>query len=252
MEIPCGFNYNAFQLLKYMVEIWEAKSKKEKADELPVIIPLVVYHGKDRWKIRTTLGEMITGYEGLPEAIKKVTPNYEYLLYDLSRYTDEEIKGGVINRIAIAMLRDIQGKDIKGIFEVLFRAAEYLQELEDKHTGIEYFETLMRYIFNARADLTRADFNSVNSVVKKIETTYPEGSEVVMTLAEIFREEGKEEGILKGMEKGMEKGIEVGAKQGKIEVAKNAIREGMELGLIAKLTGLSKKEIEKIAKEIGN
>jgi predicted transposase/invertase (TIGR01784 family) len=73
-----------------------------------------------------------------------------------------------------------------------------------------------------------------------------------MTLAEIFREEGKEEGILKGMEKGMEKGIEVGAKQGKIEVAKNAIREGMELGLIAKLTGLPKKEIEKIAKEIGN
>jgi predicted transposase/invertase (TIGR01784 family) len=239
----------AFQLLKYMVEIWEAKSKKEKDDELPVIIPLVVYHGKDRWKIRTTLGEMITGYEGLPEAIKKVTPNYEYLLYDLSRYTDEEIKGGVINRIAIAMLRDIQGKDIKGIFEVLFRAAEYLQELEDKQTGIEYFETLMRYIFNARADLTRADFNSV---VKKIETTYPEGSEVVMTLAEIFRKEGKEEGILKGMEKGMEKGIEVGAKQGKIEVAKRLIKMGLSMEQIVDATGLPKKEIEKIAKEIGN
>jgi hypothetical protein len=176
-----------------------------------VIIPLVVYHGKDRWKIGTTLGEMITGYEDLPEAIKKFTPNYEYLLYDLSRYTDDEIKGGVINRIAIAMLRDIQGKDIKGIWEVLFRAAEYLRELEDKQTGIEYFETLMRYMFNARADLTRADFNSV---VKKIETTYPEGSEVVMTLAEIFREEG------------MEKGIEVGAKQGKIEVAKGLIKWG--------------------------
>jgi hypothetical protein len=41
----------------------------------------------------------------------------------------------------------------------------------------------------------------------------------------------------------MEKGMEVGAKQGKIEVAKNAIREGMELGLIEKLTGLPKKEI---------
>ncbi|ABI67501.1 Rpn family recombination-promoting nuclease/putative transposase [Syntrophomonas wolfei] len=36
----------AFQLLRYMMEIWETKSKKEKADELPVIIPLVVYHGK--------------------------------------------------------------------------------------------------------------------------------------------------------------------------------------------------------------
>ncbi|MGI6487095.1 MAG: DUF4351 domain-containing protein [Syntrophothermaceae bacterium] len=39
--------------------------------------------------------------------------------------------------------------------------------------------------------------------MKKIETTYPEGSEVVMTLAEIFREEG----IIKGMEEGEAKAL---------------------------------------------
>nr|WP_242843516.1 Rpn family recombination-promoting nuclease/putative transposase [Clostridium tetani] len=36
----------AFQLLKYMIEIWESKIKKEKTDKLPMIIPLVIYHGK--------------------------------------------------------------------------------------------------------------------------------------------------------------------------------------------------------------
>ncbi|MGI6487096.1 MAG: Rpn family recombination-promoting nuclease/putative transposase [Syntrophothermaceae bacterium] len=70
----------------------------------------------------TTLGEIITGYEDLPEDVKKLTSNYEYLLYDLSRYTDDEIKGGAINRIAMTISRDIQGKDIKGIFKVLFKA----------------------------------------------------------------------------------------------------------------------------------
>ena len=77
-----------------------------------------------------------------------------------------------------------------------------------------------------------------------------------MTLAEIFRKEGKEEGILKGMEKGMEKGIEkgieVGAKQGKIEVAKRLIKMGLSMEQIVDATGLPKKEIQKIAKEIGN
>ena len=63
-----------------------------------------------------------------------------------------------------------------------------------------------------------------------------------MTLAQVFREEGKKEGIIKG--------IEVGAQRNKLEVARNAIKEGMELGLIARLTGLSKKEIEAIAKEM--
>ncbi|MDD2511324.1 MAG: transposase, partial [Syntrophomonas sp.] len=80
------------------------------------------------------------------------------------------------------------------------RAVSYLLELDDKQTGIEYFETLMRYIFSARTDLTRADFNRV---VKKIETTYPEGSEAVMTLAEIFREEGREEGMETGEAKAL-------------------------------------------------
>mgnify|MGYP001254971748 CR=1 FL=1 len=95
----------------------------------------------------------------------------------------------------------------------------------------------MRYIFSVDKSLTSSD---VNKIVKKIETTYPEGSEVVMTLAEKLREEGLKEGLEKGLEKG------------KLEVARNAIKEGMELDLIAKLTGLPKKEIEKIAAEMDN
>ena len=125
----------AFQLLRYMMEIWETKSKKEKADELPVIIPLVVYHGKDRWKIGTTLGEMIVGYKDLPEDIKKFTPNYEYLLYDLSQFTDDEIKGEAQLRILFTTLRDIFTKDSKSLQDSVFRAVSYLRELDDKKNG---------------------------------------------------------------------------------------------------------------------
>lgn len=55
--------------------------------------------------------KMITGYEKLPQDIKKFTPNYEYLLYDLSGYTDEEIKGEAQLRIILTILRDIFTKD---------------------------------------------------------------------------------------------------------------------------------------------
>lgn len=69
-----------------------------------------------------------------------------------------------------------------------------------------------------------------------------------MTLADMYRREGKEEGIMKGMEKG----LELGAKQVKLAVVRNAIKEGMQVDVIAKLTGLSKEEIEKIAEETKN
>jgi predicted transposase YdaD len=162
----------AFQLLKYMLEIWEAKIKKEKTYKLPVIIPLVIYHGKDRWNIRTTLGELITGYEELPKDIQKFIPDY---------------------------------------------------------------------VFSARTNLTRTD---VDEIIEKIEETYPEGSEVIMTLIERIREEGKEEGILTGME--------LGARQNKAEVAKNLIKINLTIEQITEATGLPKKEVEKIAAEMGH
>ncbi len=231
----------AFQLLKYTVRVWDTKIGE--TGQLPVIIPLVVYHGKEGWNIKHTLGEMILGYDELPQDIRALVPNYQYLLFDLSRFTDEEIKGAVITRITVMIMRDIQRKGIGAIWEIILEAVTLLQEFEDKETGLEYFAILMRYVFSARPDLTKDD---LYELVKKIETTYPEGSEKVMTLAQAFREEGKEEGIIKGMERG----IEVGAKRGKLEVARNAIKEGVELDLIVRLTSLSKKEIEAIAKEM--
>lgn len=199
----------SFQLLKYMLEIWEAKIKKESANELPIIIPLVIYHGKDSWNIKTSLGELINGYRELPEEVKKYIPNYEYLLYDLSKYTDEDIKGEAQLRILLSIFRDIFVKDNKGIQDSILRAALYLRELDNKQTGVEYFETFMRYILNAGQKLSKKD---IEEIMVKIESVYPEGSEAAMTLAEILREEGKlkglEEGKLKGLEEGKLKGIE--------------------------------------------
>lgn len=49
----------SFQLLKYMIEIWENKLNKEKTDELPIVIPLVIYHGRQKWSMARTLGDLL-------------------------------------------------------------------------------------------------------------------------------------------------------------------------------------------------
>ena len=86
-----------FQVLKYIISIWEEKIRNDveskKAEnkilktneiELPIIIPLVVYHDKNKWNIKRSLGEMIPHYKNLPDIIKRYIPNYQYLLIDLS------------------------------------------------------------------------------------------------------------------------------------------------------------------------
>ena len=218
----------AFQLLKYMAEIWNTKIKKEKMNQVPLVIPLVIYHGASEWNTEKTLGGMISGYRGFPEGIRKFAPDYEYLIYDITNYTDEEIKGEARVRILFTMFRDVQkAENVQELLEIIDKAVAYLQELDDKQTGIEYFETFMLYIINTAKNIAQAD---VNQIVKRVGTIYPEGSEVIMTIADIWKEEGKEEGIRK--------------------VAKNAVKEGVELRLIEKLTGLSRNEVEEIAKEM--
>ncbi len=110
-----------------------------------------------------------------------------------------------------------------------------MRELEDHQTGIRYFETLLRYIFSAGRNLTKSE---LVDMMKEIETNYPEGRDVVMTIAEQLIEEGKKQGLKQGIEKGIK------------QVAINLIKQGMEYRFIEKATGLSIKEIEEISAEM--
>jgi len=47
---------------------------------LPIIIPILIYHGKNKWNISTKLSDYI---EEIPKPIKKYIPDYEYEIYDL-------------------------------------------------------------------------------------------------------------------------------------------------------------------------
>lgn len=206
----------------------------------------MIYAGRDTLQVAIFV---ITGYDELTEDVKKYIPNYEYLIYDLSKYTDEEIKGEAKLRILISIFRDIFTKDNEKLIESINRAAKYLSELEDKATGIEYFETFMKYILNTGQKLKKSD---IEKIIEKIGTTYPEGSDIVMTLAEILRKEGKKEGEILGIEKGKILGIEKGIKQEALNVARRLIRMEMPMNQVIEITKLSKKEIEKIIAELNS
>ena len=60
---------------------------------------------------------------------------------------------------------------------------------------------------------------------------------------------GREEGEKRGEKRGIVIGIEEGKKEKIQEVALKMLDEGMEVSIICKVTGLSKKQIEKLQKD---
>lgn len=63
---------------------------------------------------------------------------------------------------------------------------------------------------------------------------------------EVGIEKGMKEGIQRGIEKGIEKGIMEGSQKEKIEIAKKMLELKIDIETIAKATGLTEQEIEKI------
>lgn len=230
-------NYLVIKLLDYMVSIWQSKIKKENAKELPVIFPLVIYHNAARFKSKTALGDMIAGYSRFTVEIRKLIPDYQFLLFDLSEYDNDELKGLAQLRILFLLLRDVPIKEGENLWDTIERAMEYLSEIADEQTEQEFFMTMMIYLFSASRTLSKKDFNEIK---KRIEHTYPERSKELMSLADILREEG------------MEKGIEKGIKEKSVEVVRNLLNEGFDVDRIAKLTGLTRLEVEKIIGELKN
>ena len=61
--------------------------------------------------------------------------------------------------------------------------------------------------------------------------------------------EGYEQGIEDGISQGMSKGLEQGISSRNIEIAKNMLKDKIDISAISKYTGLSKEKIEELSKK---
>jgi predicted transposase/invertase (TIGR01784 family) len=177
----------AFQLLRYMVRIWE-QSLKQQVHLLP-IIPLVIYHGQQRWRVALEFAALFD----LPELVRPFVPDYRYWLCDLSQYQDEEIRGEVILRVSLLLLKYIFRPELR---ERLGDILGLLNQLLEQQTGLAYLETILRYLTGGTDRISEEELKEV------VTELFEEGETLMPTIAEKWIEQGREEGLAQGLEKG--------------------------------------------------
>jgi hypothetical protein len=171
-------------------------------------------------------------------------------LLDLIRNETKELDFLPKNRLVFIFQKNIvKNKTIKK-YERWFEFAEKTKNADNKeedfreYKGDEIFSEMMMRL--RKDNLTEDDFLYINKEteiwdeVELLEKNMYEGGRKDGHKAGII--EGKKEGIIEGKKEGM---IE-GKKEGKKEMAKMLKESGIDTDIIAKTSGLSKEEIEKL------
>jgi RNase P/RNase MRP subunit POP5 len=153
-------------------------------------MPVVIYHGRVQWRV----GLEFCNLFNLPGELAGLVPNFRYLLCDLSRYNDEEIKGAVTLRAGLLLLKHIFSEDLG---ERLPEILKLLSSLLEKRSGLEYLETILRYVASGSDKIREEDIESaVREVLRK------NGGDIMPTVAEKWIEQGMQQGVEQGMQRG--------------------------------------------------
>ena len=220
-------DYPHLQLLRYLLRLWEAGIKQKKG--LTPVIPIIFYHGKEPWKEQ----RFEDYFEGIDNTLQPFIPSFDYLLNDLSRYSDEEITGrytDIITRTALLIFKNIFDEaSLQKKFPYIFY---HTREIENSETGEKFFVATFTYLFNF---VEKIDINTVTETIK---TITEKGGDIAMTIAAQLERKGRKEGL--------EKGILKARRESVINFYK---KSGYSADLIADYLGLDKKFVEKILKD---
>ena len=135
----------AFQVLRYMVQVWQ-HHLVERKPPFPPIIPLVLYHGREKWTVPREFEVLFTRRPGLQNYI----PNFEYVLLDISAKTDGNVQA-VVDPFIRASLR-VMWLIFRG--DLLNQLPGVLKDLPPDGRGVlELLETICRYVLSGGKDM---------------------------------------------------------------------------------------------------
>jgi predicted transposase YdaD len=202
--------FTVFQLLRYMVRIWESELSGETRRagfRLPPIVPLVLHHGRTRFRAPTDFSELVVAIPGMDDLV----PRFRCVLVDLMAIQAEDLPTADDRLHAVlAVMRSVFGEEIGGVAaDVFARLAAIMDRAESRATVL----FIMNYILQSASKLTDEDFLSA---IKPLERT---GGDTMSTLIDRWKAEGR----LEGREEGRLEGREEGRLEGRVEDRRDSI-----------------------------
>ena len=208
------------RILDYEIEIMKTAENHnvilKKDAEMPIIIPIVIYTGKMKWNV--------SGY--IKDCRKKLSRLESfrlgnYYIIDNNIYTDEEL---LEDKFFISKLMLLERMKTT---EELYINLKNVIIKETNEKNIKLLENIIKFIYNKKLGENYTD-KLIKEIAKKSQ-----------------KKEGGTDVILEMIENENKALIRKGRREGIKDVAKNMLKEKVDIDLIKKVTGLTEKQILK-------
>ena len=220
-----------FRLLEYEVAIIRSavdKSKiKNKSYKIPLVMPIVLYTGKQKWNANKYLEKSQEKIQGLNIKIGN------YSLVDINNYTEKELLED--NTFISKMMLIEKSKNTEEIAKTLEKIINRIQK-EDK----ELLKSIIEIILEEKIGITKS-----TELIRKL----GKKSDSMLAVVDMIRKENQmyiDMGRKEGKKEGKKEGEKTGKMQKLKEIVLNMIEENLPNETIMKVTGISPKEIEEI------
>lgn len=219
----------AFRLLRYAVTAMH-RHLEQGNKQLPVVIPLLFYHGTTSPYPYTTHWLDCFADRKLAESVYAQA----FPLVDVTAMDDDEIR--THRRVALMELvqKHIRTRDM---LELTQQIATLINQWPLQP---EQFRGLMYYIFE------RGNTSSPGQFLHDIATQTQDYREDVMTIAEQLRQEGEQKGYQLGRQDGVNEGMQQGKQEATRQLAKQLLADGVGRSSVKRYTGLSDEELDSL------
>ena len=234
--------FTLVQVARYIIELWTKVIKANKK-ELPIVIPIVIYHGQEKWNLETDIRKLIPDFETLPQYIKELLPVMKYVLINITDHTEEKIwEYQPITRLVIRIFKYAFEEKDKIIEEILLSIEEIGPKVPNE-VLLPLIQVIFLYLSLLNKEIKEED------IIRKVKQSEGKG-ERILTILELREQKGIEKGLQQGLQQGIEQGLQKGFFNAKRKIAINLLKMGLSVEKVAQGAELTIKEVEELKKEV--
>jgi predicted transposase YdaD len=201
------YRFAVFQLLRYVVRIWEqCRADDPAAKHLPLVLPVLVHIGDGPWTSPSSLTELLDA-EGAPKELLAMQPTFRCTLFDLGATDEDGLRRRrftVQTLLPLLHLQQLRRQVATAALLLAWRPL--LLRLMQVPGGQQIMNKLYSYV----ATVSKDDPRHLRAAYARISKTC---EEQYMTVAEKLIEEGRQQGLQQGLQQGRQEGRQEGAQR---------------------------------------